>query len=238
MNDLAWKKTAQAAPFVPTTSYPGVSAQPAEADATFAIWHDPSSYDPFTHGPPYLPGQRVGPVAGPHRLATKLAFSAGVELPSVLVLLRALSTIHQTNHWVTSGASFYGDHLLFERLYETVTEEVDKVAERALGSGASKDFLNPVLQSAMVARVIGSLCPTSTGETAADLVRASHSAESTFLQAMKKVVDIMKARGTLSRGTDDLLASIEDAHEGHIYLLGQRLQEEPNGEVWKAPASL
>ena len=40
------------------------------------------------------------------------------ELGIFLDLLRALSLLHHTHHWQTMGSQFYGDHLLYQRLYD------------------------------------------------------------------------------------------------------------------------
>ena len=57
------------------------------------------------------------------------------EVGIFLDLLRALSFLHQTHHWQSSGANFMGDHLLYSRLYDTVNGEIDGVGERAVGLG-------------------------------------------------------------------------------------------------------
>ena len=37
--------------------------------------------------------------------------------------LKAMALIHQQSHWTTRGQSFYGDHLLFEKLYDSALED-------------------------------------------------------------------------------------------------------------------
>ena len=46
---------------------------------------------------------------------------------------KALALIHQHNHWTTKGSSFYGDHLLFEKLYNKALEDLDLAAEKFMG---------------------------------------------------------------------------------------------------------
>ena len=60
------------------------------------------------------------------------------QLSVILVNLRFLALVHQTNHWVAKGDAFYGDHLLFSRLYDTVNGEVDSIAEKAVGVGTDR----------------------------------------------------------------------------------------------------
>jgi hypothetical protein len=55
-------------------------------------------------------------------------------------------------------------------------------------------------------------------------------AETHLLDCVRRLSEEMKANGDLTRGTDDLLAGIEDKHEEHFYLLRQRASK----DAWKA----
>lgn len=214
-----------------------------KVDATYAIWQDPSAYDYAAHGPPYLPTKTADTkplVKGMIRQAAmgkvghffKVVQSQVVpyshlpygEMAAVLIFLRALATIHQSNHWATSGSTFYADHLLFDRLYGDLVGEIDDVAERAVGLGGQQ-LVQPVLLAGGVAEVIKKLGdgPLSENPTVEERVQASLNAELVFMVLMQLVSKEMKEKGYLSRGTDNLLAGIEDKHEGHVYLLKQRL---------------
>lgn len=220
-----------------------------KADATYAILQDPSSYDHETHGPPYLPSQKtaavrpmvrgmlrqaaVGKAAHFYKVveAQRSAYAGQpyAELASILVLLRALAVIHQSNHWATSGASYYSDHLLFDRLYGDLVEEIDKVAEKAVGMGSSS-LVNPVTLAKQVSDAVAELCKGLPPEVSpAAMIQLSLEAEMRFLLMTQALVKVMKEAGTLSRGVDNLLAAIEDKHEEHVYLLKQR----SIGDPWK-----
>lgn len=227
-------KVAQAHPFKPNPLQPGVTprGEGVASDATNVIWQNPSAYNPLTQGPPYLPGMTVAmdKSASQKPIQLKLAMSEGSELPSYLVLLRALATIHQSHHWLTFGADFYGDHLLFERLYDQTLEEIDGLAEKAIGVGCDLHAMQPGLQAELMTQVVTNFCNVPEEGTPASLVKTSLVAEQHFLTCAKQIVEILKGRGRLSRGVDNLLAGIEDNHENHLYLLGQRSKNDP----WKA----
>jgi DNA-binding ferritin-like protein len=55
------------------------------------------------------------------------------DLAVWLAFLRALGMIHHSHHWQTMGKSFYGDHLLYERFYKAIQDEVDTVGEKVIG---------------------------------------------------------------------------------------------------------
>jgi DNA-binding ferritin-like protein len=50
-----------------------------------------------------------------------------------IACLKAMTLIHQHNHWTTKGEDFYGDHLLFERIYKSAQENLDLAAEKFIG---------------------------------------------------------------------------------------------------------
>ena len=43
--------------------------------------------------------------------------------------LRAAHHTYWTLHWQSRGVGYYGDHLLYQRLYEARVKEIDRVAE-------------------------------------------------------------------------------------------------------------
>ena len=47
--------------------------------------------------------------------------------------LKAITLIHQNSHWISKGEDFYGNHLLFERLYDSALENLDLAAEKFIG---------------------------------------------------------------------------------------------------------
>ena len=59
------------------------------------------------------------------------------QLSVVLVHLKFLYEVHQNHHWVCMGDPFYGDHLLFQKLYSCVVDEIDSVAEKTIGLGCT-----------------------------------------------------------------------------------------------------
>jgi len=206
---LRWKQAAF--PFAPAD------------DASNVIWQDPSAYNPYTQGPPYLPEVKTAKVASIQDIVSDAPDAA---LPALVTVLRAVAMVHQTHHWLTYGSTYYADHLLFERLYNAFPEEIDKIAERAVGTGASKTAIHAGVQANQVARCVETLCGDGStfgeGENPDSFVATSLKAERWVLDSIKNVAESLKAVGQLSRGTDNLLQGVEDKHEEHVYLLTQR----------------
>lgn len=137
------------------------------------------------------------------------------ELGVFLGFLQALQMIHHCHHWQTLGDSFYGDHLLFQRLYEETQEEVDGLGEKIVGIGGLKMTNYFALMSHMKLFMDG----VSKGEK---LHKESYRAELMLVLAGEIVMSRLESKGVLTRGIEQALGDILDKHESHIYLLQQR----------------
>lgn len=144
------------------------------------------------------------------------------QLSVLLVHLKFLAAVHQNHHWVSRGEPFYGDHLLFQRLYEGTLEEIDSVAEKAIGLGTSGN-VDLALQTTQVSSLVKGYGMTTTIPQASELAKRSYLAEMSFLKASSHLVECIEEMGVMTRGLDNLIAGIEDKHEGHVYLLKQRV---------------
>jgi DNA-binding ferritin-like protein len=143
----------------------------------------------------------------------KFAQNAGpVEIMSLYVaFLRALYQILQEAHWKSTGTEFYGNHLLFERLYSATQETVDDAAEKTIGVfGELKDYHE----------IIAELCTKFESD---NLIESCLKAEQMFLAFSQNVYDDLKESGAMTLGLDDMIMSIASKHEVHVYLLKQAL---------------
>lgn len=143
------------------------------------------------------------------------------ELSVMLVKLRHLAMVHQTHHWAAQGDPFYGDHLLYERLYETIVGEVDALAEKSVGLG-SEDNVNLPLQAMQLAQLTKEYGTAVALPTASSLPQRSMAAEVDFLRCAALCACSLKEKGLMTRGLDNFLQGLEDKHESHVYLLKRR----------------
>lgn len=132
--------------------------------------------------------------------------------------------VHQTHHWQTRGGHYYGDHLLFERLYNESQDFIDQVAERAIGSTESES-VNIHDQMAAMTLLAKTMCTGSLDPE--DMVESSLKTESMVVHSVSIVIKKLEAEGSLTNGTDNLLQGISDLHEGFLYLLQQRATTVP-----------
>lgn len=123
--------------------------------------------------------------------------------------LRALYMVHQNAHWESKGSSFYGNHLLFQRLYTAVQELTDEAAEKCIG-------------------VYGELKHIDTQSIVdkyqdMDFVEASLEAEKDFQALADATYKELKSGSVLTLGVDDMIMSHVSKSEVHTYLLQQLL---------------
>lgn len=145
------------------------------------------------------------------------------ELGVFIDLLRALSLLHHTHHWQAQGPQFYGDHLLYQRLYELADGQIDMVGEKAVGLGSPELVLARHSLENM-RRYIEALEDADVMDAPSlKMAKRSLLAEKSFITAGEKMMDQLKSKGLLTRGVEQLLGTILDQHEGVLYLLKQRV---------------
>jgi DNA-binding ferritin-like protein len=158
-------------------------------------------------------------------------------LCDVLGCLRAQYLSYQTSHWMVKGGSFYGNHLLFQRLYKSVEGQVDSLAEKIVGYlGSEAVALNHQAQH------IAEYCRRWSG------IDCNHKrglqSEADLQQALRRAYDGIKQVQAMSLGLDDWIMATANAHEENEYLLQQALAPIPGegkqaatdeGYFYKAP---
>lgn len=130
--------------------------------------------------------------------------------------LFACQWTHLHNHWLTKGQSYYGDHLMFMRIYEGISEEIDGLVEKWVASGEVPDM----------SVIIGhARAMTKSLEGIPDFATRSLAAEKTLQKVLSEAFDHLESKGQLSLGMNDFLAALANAHETAIYLLQQRRKQ-------------
>jgi DNA-binding ferritin-like protein len=139
-----------------------------------------------------------------------------ISSSGLLALLRAAHLLHWTAHWQSSGESFYGDHLLFERLYTGLTEEIDTLGEKIVAM-TGPEGVNPGDQIGYMQEHVAKWLLTSD-----DLVTRALDIERTLQKVISDLLLALRKGGTLSQGMENFLQGVADTHETNIYLLQQR----------------
>jgi DNA-binding ferritin-like protein len=111
---------------------------------------------------------------------------------------------------------FFSRHQLFAKLYNSVAEELDLLAEKMVGMGGSYciDLTQLVTRTA---EICASLPPDD------NLVSKALVLENMLQDLLKNQYELMKAEGSLTLGLDDFLMNVANNHETNQYLLKQTL---------------
>ena len=140
----------------------------------------------------------------------------GQTLHDVLCTLRTMYVHYQNLHW---GSKYYGDHLLFQRLYEGVAQETDTIAEKILGLTGNQMWVSDLhsLQHGFdTLQIWYSVAPE-------DVVSRALYSEAYLLEQLDYTRSVLDESDSLTYGLDDTLSSLASKHEEHVYLLRQRM---------------
>jgi DNA-binding ferritin-like protein len=135
-----------------------------------------------------------------------------------IATLKAIALIHQNSHWTTKGEPFYGDHLLFERLYNSALEDLDVAAEKFVGLFGS-EVLNYDLQADLLHKVLLKYSGLEGSPTEMSLA-----IEKEFLKFSRSAYDCFEEEGRASQGLEDMMPAIASSRETSVYLLQQKLK--------------
>jgi len=136
-----------------------------------------------------------------------------IDLISLYVAFaRALYSINQSHHWRCKGTNFYGNHLLFQRLYKDNQEWADMAAERTLGLfGELRSQFEAIDE---IARTF-----SNPEEEGGELIESSLQACKAFGALSNELYREFKEMNVMTLGLDDMIMSIASQLETHIYLL-------------------
>jgi DNA-binding ferritin-like protein len=144
--------------------------------------------------------------------------SKWAPLAAFLAMTEGLQVIHHAHHWQTKGDNFYGDHLLYQRLYEAVQGEIDLVGEKLIGVSQDISLTNYFKRVKAMEMFLKAV---TNPEHSYALV--SYEAELAYVRLGADLMDYLEQAGMLTRGLEQMLGNIMDKHEEHIYLLDQRV---------------
>lgn len=124
--------------------------------------------------------------------------------------LRAIYIIHQQKHWLSKGDSFYGNHLMFQRLYESAQKDLDLAAEKFIGLFGD-ECLDLNLQNQLLSKLLSKFNDEDN----------NLAVEKDFLVFTNHAYECFKSEGKLTKGLDDMIMSIASNREEAIYLLSR-----------------
>jgi DNA-binding ferritin-like protein len=142
-----------------------------------------------------------------------------IIIKHLLAGLRSSYISHQTSHWQVKGPMFYGDHTMMERIYKSVVDEIDTLAEKIVAK-FGPEAVDCCEQIDMIADNVH----WSDDKCNGDPVLRALVVEESLQKMFEKSYNDLKGMRELSLGMDDFIMSASNNHESNVYLLRQRLQ--------------
>lgn len=132
----------------------------------------------------------------------------------LVYILEALNVFYNSAHWRSKGSLFYQDHLLFQRLYDGISDEIDELVELIIGFTSDDSFVEPKLFNEKVQFYT----PEGGADSKTNLIRAQGLEEALIAQ-----ISAFSER-EVGVGIYNQLAEIADHHTRNLYLIKQTLR--------------
>lgn len=136
-------------------------------------------------------------------------------LVAVHVALEVEQMLFHVYHWKSKGQDYYGDHLLYQRLYQDRAIEIDRIGEviLAIGAPSSVDPITTITGMHDLAARVES-AGGSDAQKGVSLVE----------EALRRITDAngLLGQDNYSLSVNNVLAGFADKHLEALYLLKQR----------------
>jgi DNA-binding ferritin-like protein len=142
------------------------------------------------------------------------AKSSAEILQEMLSLLRGQYWNYWTTHWQVKGPNYYGNHLLFRRLYEALQAEIDTLGEKIVAYFGTDEVENDLIMEKSHEWIKKW---AKIGDPVERAIRSEEDMQNIFKAGYKKLDESKD----MSLGLDDFLMATANAHETNLYLLGQ-----------------
>lgn len=133
-------------------------------------------------------------------------------LQEILAMLRAQYWFYYNAHWQTKGENFYQQHILFERLYGALPNEIDSLAEKLVSYfGDSAVDASKTMKKSQF---------WLDKWTRLEFIEGAIESEKDLQRALQEGYTKLKELDDITLGLDDYLMATANAHETNLYLLG------------------
>lgn len=140
-------------------------------------------------------------------------------LIAVHVALRVEEMLFHVYHWRSKGADYYGDHLLYQRLYQDRALEIDRIGEVLIALGGAPS-VSPAATIVGMQDLSARVEATQGGDAVKGLALVN--------ETLRRVNDAndMLGKGPYALSVNNVLAGFADKHLEALYLLKQRAERE------------
>lgn len=136
-------------------------------------------------------------------------------LSSYVTLLKAAYEVHQRNHWLCAG---YGNHQLFQRLYEDIAQAIDEAGEKTVS------IFGDLKEEEGASDIAKQYSPEGEHTGLRGYLESSLAIEEKLQELGERVYNELKEAGDMTLGLDDMIMSQASGGETRVYLLRQALK--------------
>lgn len=146
------------------------------------------------------------------------------RMSQYLGMLRAMHLWYHSAHHATRGVGFSGDHPeLYGNLYSKIGAELDGAIEKAVGLSNDEEMACPVCITSLALTVMKKY-PTPPKISSLSIASTALQMENDYIALVKAVFEELESANCLSLGLNDFLMASSNDHEGHVYMLQQRIK--------------
>jgi len=146
------------------------------------------------------------------------------ELLLCVASFKAVEMWMHSAHHLTKGPAFISTHeMLYGRIYETLSDDFDKVVEKLVYSMQDEDFGCPVILSSNVANILSRYdSPSNLDEKSISMLALILLVD--HVRGVETLHSILKSAGKLTLGMEDFLGSAYNQYESYAYMLNQHIK--------------
>lgn len=137
-------------------------------------------------------------------------------MQELIYIIQALNVFYRSAHWRSKGDFFYQNHLLFQRLYEGLDDEIDTLVELIIGDTSDTAFVAPKLFNDKTQ----SYTPIGSEDAQLNLTRGAE-LEKLLLSKIQALNE-----NSISVGIFNHIAGIAQNHSRNLYLIEQTLRKQ------------
>jgi hypothetical protein len=111
---------------------------------------------------------------------------------------------------------------LYGKIYQAIGDQVDPAVEKGIGLFGD-ECGDPMMITARAAMIMSEY-PSPRELNAPSIAAIGLQIEKDFLGFSQNIYDALEKMGAMTLGLDDMIMANANAHEGHVYLLQQRIK--------------
>tara|TARA_X000001388_G_C2205083_1_gene112819 strand:- start:265 stop:720 length:456 start_codon:yes stop_codon:yes gene_type:complete len=137
---------------------------------------------------------------------------------------KAAQTWMHAAHHLIKGSSFIAAHeLLFGRIYQTITEDYDKLVEKLMYQFNDEDFACPLLVSSISSSILREY-ESPVNQREEDIYMIALALLVDHMKTVENLRNMLVEENMLTLGMDDFLSSVVNQYESYAYMINQQVK--------------